>query len=577
MMNIRQYLVPMLTACMLSAGSCVKEDSRFEGVEEKPDIENAGVLSFSDLRVTLEERTEDVGSAPEARAMTRAGNTDTDTYRVTILDAAGHAVEVTDKNGIAATSFAYADRPEQIELPVGSYTLTVNSGDTPATAWEGEENTPTYGAEQTFAITKGNTTTLQAMTCRLLTVKVTVAYKETLVATMSEQTTAELVLGETNALTFEGREPALAGFLKPVAGQKNALVLYLTTTFNGKKIDRQPLTVTSNARAGEWRKITVGLQNAEDGTLIINAEIETWVNNEAVEVDTRTLAAFCEERIPDENDPDAPKLEWPGHPFDETFRLTPDLFDANGNFDAPCQFTATTQVPMTGFETAITSDNPDFAIYLQNNGLADAVDLFAVTGAAKTTLKTWGFPVSGLNTTSRTFDLSKLMETLSDYEGKHLVTMALTDEKDRKSVFALTVAVSAGDDAPRIVWVGHDLGMRYDTAELQDPGSVQVRISAPQKVKSLIVEITGALDLDGMMPAKFDLADPEAAEAGLSQKLTDLGFPVGADVSDQTQLDFDITRFMGLMGTFPGDTDFIMTVVDMAGNVTTESLKVKVS
>ena len=78
------------------------------------------------------------------------------------------------------------------------------------------------------------------------------------------------------------------------------------------------------------------------------------------------------------------------------------------------------------------------------------------------------------------------------------------------------------------------------------------------------------------MTAKFDLADPEATEAGLSEKLEGLGFPVGADVVGKTSLTFDITGFMALMGTFPGDTDFTMAVVDAAGTEVTEKVMVHV-
>ncbi|WP_304582551.1 DUF4493 domain-containing protein [uncultured Alistipes sp.] len=575
-MDIRKYFTWALAAGALLAASCVEETSRFEGGEEKPDPNNVGYLSFSELNVTVEERMDDVGNTPEARAATRAGNTDFATYRVEILDAAGNAVEVTDKNGTACKSFLYADRPQQIELPAGSYTLSISSGPTKDAAFEGDEGTPTYGASPKFAITKGNTTALTDVVCRLLSVKVTVAYKDTLVATMSEKTRAELVLGDKNALTFEGREPALAGFLKPLAGQKNPLVLYLTTKFNGKEITEQPLTVADDAKAGEWRKITVGLQHAEDGSVVINAEIETWVYNEEVVVDTRTLATFCEDRIPDEDGPDAPKLTWPGHSLDEVLKLTPDNYDENGYFTEPCEFTITTKDPMASLVIDITTDNPEFRTLLDAKELTEPKDMFTVQGLALTALRSWGFPAKNLAVTERTFPLDVLMKILSDYEGTHAFAMTIVDEAGRKSTSTLTIEVSAGGGDPRIVWVGHDIKKRYNTSELQDPGSVQIRISATQGVRSLTVAISGALDLDGMVPSKFDLADPEATEAGLSEKLKNLGFPVGAEVTGQTALSFDITSFMALMGTFPGDTDFEMTVVDSTGVETAEKVMVHV-
>ncbi|MCM1151787.1 MAG: DUF4493 domain-containing protein [Alistipes sp.] len=572
--NIRKYTLTALTACALLAASCVKETSRFEGEEGGGGTRNSGYLSFSDLIVTVEDRTENVGQTPEAYAATRAGNTDLESYNVVIMDADGELVELLDKNGTPCTQFRYGDRPEQIELPVGLYMLSVFSGETPPTAWEGEEGTPTYGATQRFTIVKGETTLLQEMTCHLLSVKVSVAYKDTLIATMSENTQAELVLGDNNSLTFEGKEPALAGYLKPEADRKNPLVLYLTTTFNGKRIDRQPLTVTSDAKAGEWRKITVGLQNAEDGTLIINADIETWISNEEVVIDTRTIAAFCEERIPDENDPDAPKLLWPGHSFDEPFTLDADKFDDNGYFNEPCDFTISTAAPMVSFTVNVATDNAEFEQYLKINRLTEAVDLFTVQGIARTTLRAWGFPAVNLNVTERTFPLKDLMKLLFDYEGTHTFTMTIADEEGRKSTYALTIAVQlATGTAPRIVWEGKDIGQRYDAVEGLE---VNIRITAPLGVRSLLVEISGALDLDGMLPASFDLADPETAMPGLSATLEGFGFPVGDEVEGQTSISFDISAFIPLMETFKGDTDFTLTVIDTEGETITEKVMIRV-
>ena len=570
---IRKYTILALAACSLLTGSCVKETSRFEGEGGGIDMQNSGYLSFSDLIVTVEDRTENVGQNPEAYAVTRAGNTDLDTYSVVIMNANGDLMDVVDKNGTACTQFKYGDRPELIELPTGIYTLSVFSGETPDSAWEGEDGTPTYGASQRFTIAKSETTLLQEMTCHLLSVKVSVAYKDTLIATMSENTQAELVLGENTSLLFEGKEPALAGYLKPDADRKNPLVLYLTTTFNGKRIDRQPLTVTSDAKAGEWRKITVGLQHAEDGTLIINAEIETWISNEEVVIDTRSIAAFSEERIPDENDPDAPKLEWPGHSLDEVFKLTPDCYDKNGYFNEPCDFTVKTKDPMASFVVAIATDNPEFSTLLAVKELTEPKDLFTVEGLARTALRSWGFPALNLNVTERTFPLDALMKILSDYEGTHTFTMTIVDEAGRKSTYTLTIEVSAGGSEPRIVWVGQDITQRHDAVEGLE---VNIRIAAPQGVKSLLVTISGALDLDGMLPATFDLADPEAAKEGLSETLREFGFPVGEEVVGQKSISFDISSFIPLMSTFQGDTDFTLTVTDMEGRTATEAVMIRI-
>lgn len=575
----------------LLAASCVTETARFEENGEKTDDRNIGYLTFEQLEMTVVDRTEDIDHRPESYAATRAGNTDVESYTVEILDANGRAVEVTDKNGVTGTAFTYGDRPDLIELPVGAYTLSVYSGPTKEAAWEGEEGTPTYGATQNVTITKGNTTALQDMTCRLLSVKVAVAYKDTLIATMSENTTAEVVLGEKNALVFEGKEPAGVGYLKPAANQSNPLVLYLTTTFNGKQIDRQPLVVTQDAKAGQYRNITVGLQHAEDGTVIINAEIETWLENDEIVVDCQEVAvtAFCEDRIPDENDPDAPKLEWPGHSLDETYLLDDTKFDENGYYNEPCDFTIRTTVPMTSLLVEVATDNAGYRSLLDAAELTGPKDMFTVEGKARTALRSWGFPAVNLNVTERTFPLSELMKVLYDYEGNHVFTLTIADEADRKSVYELKIEVKHDTgDAPKIVWIGHEAqAIEGKTqAEIEamattvtDDLDVRIRITAPKGIQSLDVEISGALDVSDVgMPSKFDLVDPDATKEGLSETLgkDGFGFPVGAEVAGQTDIEFDITQFLSLMGTFPGATWFTLTVTDMDSNRTQRAIILRI-
>lgn len=565
-----QYLNILLCGLLL-ASSCIKETSRFEGGEEKPDGRNIGYLTFDELEMTVVDRTEDINHHPESYAATRAGNTDVENYTVEILDANGQPVQVTDKNGTTGPRFLYGNRPERIELPAGVYTLSAYSDPTPDAIFDA----PTYGATQTVTITRGNTTALQDMTCRLLSVKVTVAYKDTLIATMSKDTRAEVVLGEKNGLVFEGKEPTLAGYLKPAADQSNPLVLYLTTTFNEKKIDRQPLVVTRDAKAGQYRNITVGLQNAEDGTVVISADIETWLENDEIVVDCQKIAvtALCEERIPDENDPDAPKLEWPGHSFDETFTLDESKFDENKYFIGNVDLTATSKTPMVSFIVGVTSDNAAFNAYLALNGLTEPQEMTTVDGQARTTLRLWGFPAENLQVTERSFRLTPLMKVLYDYEGNHTFTLTFTDEAGLKSTFELKIAVQHGTgDQPRIVWPDHDLGTRYETFNGME---VNLLVSVPQGVRSLWVEIHGVLEtgLEGMMPSQFELTDP----GDIASALNGFGFPTGDAVKNQTSLTFSISaQLIDMLSLFPGNTDFRLVATDNAGQTTEATIMLHV-
>lgn len=577
--NLQRYF-PVLLGMALLLHACVNETSGFEGGNGgNVDLRNVGYLSLANLEATIEQRVEEIGPVK-----TRGANTDLGTYRVRILDAQGNPVEVLDRNGAATTDFAYADRAETIELPVGSYTLSVRSGDTPDVAWEGDPNTPTYGADQDFAILKGLPTELHDMVCRQLSIRATVSYKDTLLATMSDDTSSELMLDDDRSLLFEGKYPERAGYLKPKEGKNNTLTLYLTTVFDGKQITRQPIHVATNAKAGEWRNIEVNLQHAEDGTIIISAEVETWIFGKPVEIDVVTLATICEEKIPDENDPDAPKLVWPAHSFDVPFMLNADKFDANGYFNEPCDFTVTTPTPMTSFVVETATDNTAFQNLLNAAELTEPKDMFTVEGVARTALHSWGFPAINLNVTERTFPLKELMKVLFDYEGAHTFTMTIANEAGLKSTFALTIIVdrSAGAD-PRIKWEGkdkdgnnYDIKQRYDTFEGME---VNIKATATQGVKSLIVSIEGVLaeELGDLMPTRFDLADPEASKAGLTATLEGFGFPTGADVTGKTELQFSISKFIPMLDSFKGDTDFRLTVIDEQGHETTETIMLHVN
>lgn len=549
-----------LTAAFVAAAmfiSCVSEKTSFapDGGGQEGET---GYLSFGGS-LTVEERNEQIGSTPVAGKATRAANLDLDTYTVEIINAKGEP---------AVPAFAYGDRSaEPIELPTGTYTLRVYSGETPDAAWEGSEGTPTYGTEQAFVINKGQVTDLGEITCRLLTVKVSVAYKQSLYDLLGPDTEADLVLSDNANLTFL-KDEKRAGYLRPLLGQANSLVLYLTTVYEGKQITRQPLKVTDNARPGEWRKITVELLNGENGSIIITATIENWVNGETVDVDVQRLAVLSEASIPDLNDPNAPRIEWSkSHAVLEgEVLLNDDKFDQNGYPVDDYNLTLTTVAPASHFTVALASENAAFLEYARSNGVSGTLDLFEVEGQARTTLRLWGFPVMNLTVSPRTFDMKDLMKVLFDYEGLHTFTLVVTDEANRRSTFELKVRVDkSGGADPRIVWSGHDFSQEYTVT---DDLEVEIRFTATKGIESLIVEIDGELGAGlpdvGLVP-RFDLVDPETYQDGLSASLEGLGFPVGDGVRGKTEILFPITRFLPLMGTFKGKTTFRMIVTDSEG------------
>lgn len=556
----------------MSLVACVSEDPKIDPV---PPVEQTGTGFLAldgSLQLIVESRNEEIDSTPGASATrAAAGNTEVETYTVEILDSRGEA---------AAEPFLYGDMPtEPIELPVGAYTLNVYSAPTPDAAWEGDENAPTYGTRQTFTIRKGETTDLGTVTCHPLSVKVTVAYRESLYELLSADTEADVELSGSHSLVF-AKDEARAGYLCPThtGDEPNELWLYLTTVYEGKQITRQPLKVTNNAKAGEWRKITIYLENGEHGSVIINGEIETWVNGETVDIDVQRLATISEATIPDEGDPDAPKIVWStsNAPIADRLVLADDDYNEDGYYLGDANLTVLATDPMQRFMLKVESDNAEVKEILAENELASEVDLFTVTGKARNRVRLWGFPTVNLNVTNRTFDLAPLMKVIFDYEGTHTFAMTVIDEKNRRSVTELVLEVDkSGGADPNVVWVGNDIDVRHEAyAGLQ----VVIRVKAKEGIRSLRVGISGTLaadpaELSGLgLADSFDLVDPEATREGLGDALRGLGFPVGDDVRDKSEISFDISTFMGLLGSFPGNNDFELTVVDNSGQVCTKTL-----
>ena len=134
--------------------------------------------------------------------------------------------------------------------------------------------------------------------------------------------------------------------------------------------------------------------------------------------------------------------------------------------------------------------------------------------------------------------------------------------------------------APAIVWEGHDLNEWFDLTD----GSVQValNITAPNKIKTLVVDIISKApafqpdQLQGLgLDAHLDLGYPGDLRAAIEG----LGFPVAENVVGKTELLFDISQFMPLMGIAAEDeaVEFQLTLTDDFGHELVTSLKMNVN
>lgn len=142
------------------------------------------------------------------------------------------------------------------------------------------------------------------------------------------------------------------------------------------------------------------------------------------------------------------------------------------------------------------------------------------------------------------------------------------------------------NDPPVITPIGVDLN---EVNELVDGMSIILYITSGSSISSFIVEIGSTDDgfmqaIDEMISSKFDLIELDKNE-GLGEALSLLGFPVGEDVSNPSDVDengngkikFEITSDLQiLLKAYEGTHEFKFTVENEAGK-TQESLKLRVT
>ena len=121
---------------------------------------------------------------------------------------------------------------------------------------------------------------------------------------------------------------------------------------------------------------------------------------------------------------------------------------------------------------------------------------------------------------------------------------------------------------------GSSFDIDNDRLTISGATELKVTIKAANGIANLYVDIISeTLDVSEVgLPKSFDLAYP----GDNSDALGGLGFPVGDEVINQTDVTFDISTCTALLPTFKGNHDFKIRVVDSKGLEETKTLKLKV-
>ena len=224
------------------------------------------------------DNTEDATQTPpEGSTKTRSG-IETDNYRMKIVNTA-------DQRSYFEGSYKELSEQlagEPMELPVGNYELQVCSHrdkEIQAAAWE----TPVYGANYSFSITKGATTTIEQITCTLQNIKVTLLCSADLAEQLADDATATVSLDEASMefkkTQWDGKQ---AAFFMPTAAE-NDLEFRLNGTFV-EGGDASFSRTISKVKAGQWRKIELVIAYASQGGIKLDIEVDNFLLDETITI-----------------------------------------------------------------------------------------------------------------------------------------------------------------------------------------------------------------------------------------------------------------------------------------------------
>lgn len=573
-------ILTLLAAAMLFATGCINEDPAYLG-ESEPTApgENIGTLKLNGLnmRILFDTQTdtgnEDTGGEtgrPTSRT-TRA-EIDTDDYIVEILDA----------ENISVLRKTYGEMKsilsEPMSLAVGSYKLVIRSEENyPATAWEH----PVYGAEKSFSILKAQTTSIGEVVCTLQNIKVTFMGSKDLMDKLTDDTKAVISLGE-NKVEFAKGETRAAYFL-PLE-ELNKLTMQLSGKFVDTGADASFTKSISNVKAGQWRKITLVISYADKGNIKFDIKVDSFIQDEEIVINgTEGLweEIYTEEPV---IDPTAPTITWVDHDISKPFHLMASMFQ-DGKCTEPFKFDLVSPNGIESFIVEISSTNSDFMQSLVDSELPTTFDLCKVTPThpAYTLLAAFGFPLGDevKNVKAASFDIAGAMPLLYNrpgFDGTHTFAFTIADINGKQTPAALQIVVDRNNENvdPAIIWKGYDIDKQHD---LVGDMLIDIDITAPAGIKNLVVTIISeTLDLDGILPSSFDLAnitDPELAKS--LGKDGGLGFPINDEVKDKTAIPFSITSFGGLLMNFEGLHEFKLDVTDNNDTTVTKSIKLFVN
>lgn len=365
---------------------------------------------------------------------------------VTKADAAGnnYSITVLDSEGMEVLTQTYGQvvaNGDAISLPAGTYTLVAQSlaGAVPTASWEN----PIYGTSKEFTIEAGEVTEIGNLVCTLLQCKVTVAYSDEFLSTVTGdcKTTVTVRTGYPLEYTLNasGSYDQSAGYF---AVEGTTMVVEFSGSINGKSA-KQRKEFTGIAPK-QWRQIKFIQKKNEEGNATFDIVINDLISDDII---NNTIDA-SEEVIGE--DPEAPKgdggitLE-----FDYEAGCDAELTDLNNMLIVPVEtrdmnimLRATIPAGILKFTVNVESDNAGFSAALDAAG-GSLIDLVNPSAESSIIFDVVPFPHGSdlLGQTDVAFDLSAAQDAIINYPGTHSFVMLIVDNNFCSKEIPVTMVV----------------------------------------------------------------------------------------------------------------------------------------
>lgn len=598
--NIIMKRFTLMLACAALVLTGCKDESADFGGGQTGETET-GYLSLSGLDVDVADYAEEITSgtgaeAEVAAASSRAAGATSDApddYRVRIRSV---------KTGEESV-YTYADLklPENQRIPLapGAYVVSAESPDH-ADYMAGEARAdwerPVYYGSVTKNVIKRTETAVNDLVCTLANIKTTVTLTQDLQELFMSDADAEASGREPLSVTLSVDDARLvfdraaadagrAGYFKATGGT-NTVKIVLSGAYNKAAADEEPEYVSVNwtkeitgCKAGQWRKVSIGVLNADQGNVQFQVTVESWVYDQKVEVDVMQLYPFGEETVPDEDvsDEGAPEVALDGADIADGYAIDGSMYDellGKWNENLKVVFTPSDGAAVRSVEMRFDSDNAAFLDALDAAGVRERtvalwpenaeIAAYAVTREAGTGVVTATVKDAG-------------MSALYGFAGTHTIRFAAADDRGRTSYTVLEIRVTDGSavaDGPSVVWTDRAGTKTYDFATRYDHNAVEIVIDVTTQsaftgftVDIVSESVLPPSELEGVgLTDHLDLVNPGIYKT----QLENLGFPTGDAVTGSRRVSFDITGFMDLLTLLnrEGNCDFRLTVTDASGTTT---------